>query len=206
MNIFSLSASVTKSWATCLRLLKRSLISFVWQPDILVFGGKPFVKADASRAVVEMGEFSGIFANQRLDIVGWQSCSSERWEEDLLFILWRWFQLDMGSCWMTWQYGDVGMWGWWRQFCRWYKTIIISNRYNNNDNLSVSHHHHHTDYGTYVSLSPSHWLWYISSSSLSPSSSSSSITCESSPVAGIQAHKHKKFCSQMSENLWWGWW
>ena len=25
------------------------------------------------------------------------------------------------------------------------------------------------------------------------------ITCESSPVAGIQAHKHKKFCSQMSE-------
>ena len=27
------------------------------------------------------------------------------------------------------------------------------------------------------------------------------ITCESSPVAGIQAHKHKKFCSQMSERM-----
>ena len=27
------------------------------------------------------------------------------------------------------------------------------------------------------------------------------MTCESFPVAGSQAHTHKKFCSQMSENV-----
>ena len=54
-------------------VLKRSLILFVWQPDILVLW-KPFLKADASRAA-EMGIFveTGIFTRKvkhRLDIVG----------------------------------------------------------------------------------------------------------------------------------------